>query len=74
MEEAFRGIGLETVTPVPFSFLIPIPSTHCIEGALVSGCSKVTVQVRVRVLPVMEVPVPPTLTTGLAGTSERGEH
>ena len=63
-------IGLETVTPVPFSILLPFCPTHCIEGVLVSGCSKVTVQVRVRVFPAMEVPVLPTLTTGLAGTGE----
>ena len=49
-------------------------STHCIEGVLVSGCSKMTVQVRVRVFPAMEVPVLPTLTTGSVGTGERGEH
>ena len=72
MEEAFRGIGLETVTSVPFSILIPSGPTHCIEGVLVSGCSKVTVQVRV--IPAMEVPVLPTLTTGSAGTGERDGH
>ena len=39
-----------------------------IEGVLMSGCSKVTVQQKVRVLSAMEVPVLPTLTTGSAGT------
>ena len=72
MEEAFRGIGLETVTPVPFSILLPFFPTHCIEGVSVSGCSKVTVQVRVRVFPAMEVPVLPTLITGSAGTERDG--
>ena len=74
MEEAFRGIGLETATPVPFSILLPSGPTRCIEGVLVSGCSKVTVQVRVRVFPAMEVPVLSTLTTGSAGTGERDGH
>ena len=70
MEEAFRGIGLETVTSVPFSVLIPFGPTH-IDDVLMSGCGKVTLQVRVKVFPAMEVPVLPTLTTGKAGTGER---
>jgi hypothetical protein len=62
---------LERVTPVPFFILIPFGPNHRIVGMSVSACSKVTVQVKVKVFPAMEVPVLPTLITGSAGTGER---
>ncbi len=71
--DTVRGDGTETTTSVPFSILVPPGPTHSMEGVSLSCCSKVTVQERVRVVPAMEGPVLPTLTTGSAGTGGGGE-
>ena len=65
-----RGNGTETLTSVPFPTLAPSGPTHSMEGVSLRACSKVTVQVRVRVFPLaMEDPVLATPTTGSSGTA-----